>query len=242
MLERGERFLRLRDAALAFEAEGHRGENHYQRALRARVGCDERRGAGTRAAAEADDEENQLAAPSMRALDFVDRLLGRCVADFRDRHPRRGRAWWCARAALSSEPRRPVSACTSVFIAIKSAPSTPSSSEAVERVGPRAAEAEDFDARIGVARGAVEGRRSSIMGVALRGLKVDGHLPETEERQSTADAVEKKPRGRCGCMAWAYLMRPIAVENCGFSKAEVTPLTVCACVTCTGIPKTSSAR
>ena len=30
-----------------------------------------------------------------------------------------------------------------------------------------------------------------------------------------------KPRRRAGCMASAYLMRPMAVENCGFSKAEV---------------------
>src|SRR6266516_4642546 len=36
-------------------------------------------------------------------------------------------------------------------------------------------------------------------------------------------------RGRSVCTACAYLMSPIAVENCGFSTAEVKPEEVCAC-------------
>src|SRR5581483_9894366 len=48
--------------------------------------------------------------------------------------------------------------------------------------------------------------------------------------------------GRSVCTACAYLINPIAVENCGFSTAAVTPDVVCACATCAGISKISSAR
>lgn len=40
----------------------------------------------------------------------------------------------------------------------------------------------------------------------------------------------------------SYLTKPMAAENCGFSKAEIGLDIVCAWVMCTGIPKISPVR
>ena len=56
-------------------------------------------------------------------------------------------------------------------------------------------------------------------------------------------ARRPSPRGgRSVCITCANLTNPIAVENCGFSTADVTPQVVSACARCAGISKISSAR
>ena len=53
-------------------------------------------------------------------------------------------------------------------------------------------------------------------------------------QKAAENATESAPRGRSACTACAYLINPIAAENCGFSKAEVSPDIVCACATRAG--------
>ena len=66
--------------------------------------------------------------------------------------------------------------------------------------------------------------------------------PHSAEEACPKNSAETRAAARSACTACAYLIRPIAVENCGFSKAEVRPDIVCACATCAGISKISSAR
>src|SRR5262245_50784674 len=55
--------------------------------------------------------------------------------------------------------------------------------------------------------------------------------------------IRLNPRdGRSVCMTCANFTRPIAVENWGFSTADVTPHAACACVRLAGISKMSAAR
>ena len=177
---------------------------------------EERCRAGARAAAEPDAEEDERGVLDCRA-DVVHAFLRRLVAQLgiaAGAEPARG-------GAPDLHLLRRDGAGEGLGVGVDGdelRAGQPIEHDAVERVCARASDSEDFDAEdAGLELLELAGDFDHGVGCGVGDLG-DYQRPRNGILRMR---LPKKPRGRSGCMACAYLMMPMAVENCGFSNAEI---------------------